>query len=134
LLTAALLRGAAILMLPLIPTHSGAFSTMTQRTDVHDLTDAPNVSVQTYRTNDGRHFFKFEFVKVGPVYRVYILSGMDYGSRASDAHSTHRFTDSARNLHYICFDPEPRTLRDAFNVASGWAENTQRYIATGRTF
>ncbi len=107
---------------------------MTQRTDVNDLTNAPTTSIQTYRTNDGRNFFKFEFVKVGSTYRVYILSGMSYGSRDAGPHASHRFTDSARNLHYICFDPEPRTLRDAFNVASGWAENTQRYIETGRSF
>lgn len=107
---------------------------MSQHNNVSDLTNAPASAVQTYRTNDGQAYFKFEFVPVGGVVRVYILSGMNYGGRASDAHSTHRFFDSARDLHYICFDPEPRSLRDAYNVASGWAEHTKRYIETGQSF
>jgi len=107
---------------------------MSQRTDVTDLTDTPTSTTQTYRTNDGRGYFKFEFVQVGSVYRVYILTGMAYGSRATDAHATHRYFDSARHLHYICFDPDPRTLRDAYNVASGWAERTKRYVESGQSF
>lgn len=107
---------------------------MSQRTDVNDLTNNPTSSVQTYRTNDGGAYFKFEFVKVGSIYRAYVLTGMNYGSRATDAHSTHRYFDSSRNLHYICFSPDPQTLRDAYNVASGWAEHTKRYIERGISF
>jgi hypothetical protein len=86
-----------------------------------------------YRTRDGRadYGFSFEGQRDG-TWRVYIQSQPHYGGRATDAHSTHRFSDGSRQ--YICWDRPIRSYEDAKEIAALWADKTQEYIRSGRRF
>lgn len=91
--------------------------------------------VQIYRTKDGGADYKFRFVSTASgTERAYILWQPDYGARDKDAHTTHRYWDSEKQLHYICFDPEPRSRNTMKSVAKQWAENTERYRKNGIRF
>jgi hypothetical protein len=64
---------------------------------------------------------------------IEILSQPPYPSgRASDAHSTHRYGLGSGGYAYICYDPMPRTVRHAKEIAAGWARRTVYYQRTGR--
>lgn len=95
----------------------------------------PSNETLVYRTKDNGHDYKFQFVTTpSGTERAYILSQPNYQGRETDAHSTHRYYDSARGQHYICFDPEPRSRDTIKRVASQWAESTERYRRDGRSF
>ena len=84
-----------------------------------------------YRTKSGRSTFKFYYEQQsGGAIRVYITQQPSYGSRATDAHSTHRYGVGAQP--YICFGTDPTALQDAITFSKSWAELTERYILTGR--
>ena len=85
-----------------------------------------------YKTNDGRDDFVFSIERRGRSFRVYIDQQPPYGRRATDAHSTHRYSDGPR--HYICWDGNMRNWAEAEDVATAWAERTQKYIRTGEGF
>ncbi len=78
------------------------------------------------------NWFQFRFQKVGGVWRIYILRMPSLGGRSGSLHRTHRHTDGVR--HWICYDPEPRTLKDAQAVTRAWADRELEYIATGVPF
>lgn len=83
-----------------------------------------------YRTKDHLIVHKFEFtVMPDGTYRIYILTPLDYGVRATDANSTHRLGPS--NRPYICWAAPIRSLADAKTIASEWADRTQDYIKFG---
>jgi hypothetical protein len=64
---------------------------------------------------------------------IEILSQPPYpAGRASDAHSTHRYGLGSGGYAYVCYDPMPRTVRDAKEIASGWARRTVHYQRAGR--
>lgn len=69
-------------------------------------------------------------------HRIYILTSPSYGSRATDAHSTHRYHDGALNRHFICVAASayPDDLTAARELALMWAQATAEYIATGKKF
>jgi hypothetical protein len=85
----------------------------------------------SYRARDGRTDYKFDIVEHRPgQWRVYIVDQPGYRGRATDAHSTHRLSDSRGQ--YVCWT-QPITSRDhAYTIAASWAEGTQSYISTGR--
>ncbi|MBT3380512.1 MAG: hypothetical protein HN742_00120 [Lentisphaerae bacterium] len=87
----------------------------------------------TYRTKSGRNRFRFAFEKQpdGDV-RAYIENQPSYEGRATDGHSTHRYSDGSRR--YVCYDPMPDNLDDAIEVAKAWADHTEEYVRTGRRF
>jgi len=88
-----------------------------------------------YRTSDGQADFEFNF-STRPFteeVRIYIGNMPSYGSRDTDGHSTHRFRDP-NGAPYICYDPAPTNLTDAFKIAKAWAEKTWRYIKTDQRF
>jgi hypothetical protein len=88
-----------------------------------------------YRTSDGQHDIKFWFKNCSPNgWRAYIMSNIDYGGRASDAHSSHRLYDSTLGLHYICWDRKILTKAQCKTVASQWSDLTINYINNGRRF
>lgn len=74
--------------------------------------------------------FSFER-QAGGRWRAYIEQGMPYGRRRSGLHVTHRLRDGAR--YYVCFTPEPGSLRAMAKVAAYWADMTVVYVRTGRT-
>lgn len=86
-----------------------------------------------YRTSDGAcdYAFSFEELRDG-TWRAYIEQQPSYQGCPTDAHSTHRLSDTGRK--YVCWTQPLRSLADAKQVASAWADNTQEYIRTGRTF
>jgi hypothetical protein len=85
-----------------------------------------------YKTNDGQDDFVFSIERSGRSFRIYIDAHPSYGNRATDAHSTHRYSDGPR--HYICWDGPMRDWAQAEDVATAWAERTQNYIRTGENF
>lgn len=87
----------------------------------------------SYRTLDGaaNYVFAFEEQSDG-TWRVYIERQPSYQGRATGAHSTHRLSDG--NRKYICWTQPLLSLTAAKQVAAVWADKTQEYIRTGRTF
>ena len=88
-----------------------------------------------YRTEDGKHFYEFEFHDVGSHYEIDIISTPSYGGRDTDGHSKH-VLPSDRGGERICFadDSDVRSLSDARKYAEGWAESTSDYINDGKRF
>jgi hypothetical protein len=90
---------------------------------------------RVYRTLDGSADFAFTFTTrpFSNQVRIYITDMPAYGSRDTDGHSTHRFRDP-NGAPYVCYDPMPTNLTDAFQIAKVWAESTWNYIRTGQRF
>ena len=90
---------------------------------------------RVYRTSDGRVDFAFTFTTrpFSDEVRIYINSMPSYGRRDSDGHSTHRYRDP-NGAAYVCYDPPPTNMTDAFKIAKAWAEKTWRYIQFGERF
>ena len=103
------------------------------------VTDRPDAAVQTYQPvgefHDKSYRFTFEYVAQsdGTVH-AYIRKAPGYGGRNAGAHETHRYWDSDREQHYICYEPMPRNKADAMRVSAQWAERTLRYIRHGTRF
>lgn len=95
----------------------------------------PSTECQTYHTKSKQssYLFSYESQADGSE-RAYILDQPHYGHRAMDGYSTHRYFDNVRQLHYICFDPEPRSRNIMKKVASLWAEKTEAYRIYGQAF
>ncbi|AGX88736.1 hypothetical protein [Candidatus Symbiobacter mobilis] len=95
----------------------------------------PSNETLVYRTKSNAIDYKFQFVTTpNGTERAYIVSQPSYQGRPTDAHSTHRYYDSARDQHYICFDPEPRSRDTIKKIASQWAENTESFRREGKRF
>jgi hypothetical protein len=90
--------------------------------------------VYEYRARNYEHFFRFELQPaVAGTIRIAVLEQPGYGMRPSDFHSTHRWHDrSGRTCIDIHPDHAPRTVPEALAWAVYWAEQTSRYIDTGR--
>ncbi len=88
----------------------------------------------TYRTKDGRAYYKFKYIAVSNYYEIDILEMPSYGWRNSSFHVTHRL-NSSRGGYKICFNRgrEPRDITTAKNYSKAWAELTHKYIQTGIT-
>lgn len=74
------------------------------------------------------HTYQFEFIEQddGTIH-IYILRQPSYQSgQDTGGHNTHRYGVGSRP--YICYDPMPRTLSDAKNIALEWAKRTSYYI------
>jgi hypothetical protein len=82
----------------------------------------------------GRRFV-FEFVsqRNGEI-RMYIDRQPNYGGRASDLQSTHRYFEKGR--YYVCVrsDLVPKNFAEARDWATYFASKTVDYIDTGRLF
>ena len=89
----------------------------------------------SYRTNDGKAIFQFRFVYVGSYYEIDIIESPSYADRASGPHDTHRLS-SDRGGYRICVGDNYAvdSLSIARRVAAAWAEQSWRYIKTGRPF
>lgn len=86
-----------------------------------------------YRTKDGAADYKFTFKEYAPGHwRAYIDEQPPYGGRPTGMHETHRLTDNGR--FYVCWAGRLRSEQEVRAVAALWADNTQKYIATGRRF
>lgn len=91
----------------------------------------------TYRTNNGKHYFEFIFEDKGDYFYAHIAGQPNYRNRESDLHSTHRLRSDYPGCSYrICFadDNDVPTLERARKYAESWSEDTVRYIDTGIRF
>lgn len=102
---------------------------------LHDWADDA-FGIFDYETTNRRHSFKFSLEPDGHHVRIYILESPPYGLRATDGHSTHRYFDAERSLSYVCVrdDLQPNTVPEALSWMIFWAEQTGRYIDSGRGF
>ena len=85
-----------------------------------------------YRTLDGTMDYEFCFVHLSGGWRIYILDQPSYAGWPQDSHATHRHFDKVGP--YICWDIPITTLEDAKKITARWAEATERYRKTGKTF
>lgn len=84
-----------------------------------------------YRASGGVDYaFRFAWIPGPETWRIYIVRQPSYGSRSSDAHSTHRL--GLPTQPYVCWAGALPTFSAARAVAALWADSTQRYIATGQ--
>jgi len=103
------------------------------------VTVSPNISNRSqeytlnYEANSilRNRYFNFKLKYKGGSWRAYILNSMNYGTRSSDAHSTHRLYDSELNLNYVCWSVPIQDLEQITKIAKMWADATMRYIKTG---
>lgn len=91
----------------------------------------------TYYAND-RHnrtdkWFKFYYKKVNGEWLTYIKRMPSLNGRDGNLHLTHRYCNSSGE-YWICYDPQPRTLKDAQTISRAWADRELEYIATGTPF
>ena len=89
-----------------------------------------------YYAND-RHnrkdkWFQFKYKKVGNEWLTYILRMPSLNGRDGNLHITHRYRNG--NTYWICYDPQPTTLRDAQIISRAWADRELEYISTGTHF
>ncbi len=83
-----------------------------------------------YRTKDGQADYEFSFEqRPNGDWRAYIVSQPSYGSRPTDADSTHRLTDNGRK--YVCWTAPIRSREDLKQVVALWSDSTQDYIKYG---
>jgi len=83
---------------------------------------------ENYVSNHGNHY-AFTYEMTGGMWRVYVDRQPNYGYRATDSYSTHRYGISIRP--YICWTQPLKTRKDAEAIAHLWANGTDTYIATG---
>ena len=81
------------------------------------------------RTGD----FQFEHREVDGEWRAYIRQQPDYGDRADDPHSTHRYRDN-RGDSFVCWSEPVRSRAESESVAKLWAKKTEAYIEGGEPF
>jgi hypothetical protein len=87
-----------------------------------------------YRTKDGLSDYGFSFESQSDgSWRAYIVSMPSYGHRDTSLHVTHRLRD-LDGRYYVCWSQPLYSLEDIKKVAALWADLTQEYIKTGRTF
>ncbi len=84
------------------------------------------------RHRQADNWFQFEYRKEDGEWLVYILRMPNLRGRDPGAHETHRYTDG--ESYWICYDPQPRRLRDAQTITRAWADRELEYIATGVLF
>lgn len=82
-----------------------------------------------YRSQDGRHYFNFEFKDGGGHIDVQCNNHPSLNGRDSSASKTHLFSSGK-----VCFagGREPRTQAEAEARAKQWAEYLLEYRRTGR--
>jgi len=81
----------------------------------------------TYRSCDGRAYFRFQFTPYGGDIRIHIL---EFPNRSIG--SCHVLQD--RRGPYVCWSSSIPSISAAKAVAAMWAEATVVYQQTGKTF
>lgn len=84
------------------------------------------------RHNQSDKWFQFEYKKENGVWLTYILRMPNLNGRDGNAHITHRYSGGGK--YWICFDPQPKCLKDAQIISRVWADRELEYIATGVPF
>jgi len=92
----------------------------------------PVIYFANARHNQSDKWFKFEYKRENGVWLTYILRMPSLNGRDGNAHITHRYSGGGR--YWICYDPQPRNLKDAQIISRVWADRELEYIATGVPF
>lgn len=71
--------------------------------------------------------YRFNYRYVNGSWRAYIIRTPDL--RNGQYGIPHVLSDG--NMRYICWDRSVNTLKDMQNISRQWADNVQKYIATG---
>ena len=89
----------------------------------------------TYRTRDGKAYFKFSYHRVQYGFEIDIHSHPSYRTRSTDMETIHRLASSREAPYKICVyaSHRPKTLQEAKNLSIAYAEYTWEYIKTGVT-
>ena len=91
-------------------------------------------SVSTYRTQDGKHYYKFDYILEGSYWIVQIISQPSYKELDSSLSITHRMQDEVGKLLIKFKEPHKvDTLPKAQTLSMFWAEATTSYILTRTT-
>lgn len=91
-------------------------------------------SSATYRTKDGKAYFKFKYVDLGKFFEIDILSQPSYNG-FNDSSSVAHWLPSSRGGKKICINSgkEPKSLEKAKHISIDWAELTHNYAKTSVT-
>lgn len=82
--------------------------------------------------NQKDNWFQFEYKKVNGEWLAYILRMPDLNGSDPNLHYTHRYKKDGR--YWVCYDPQPKNLKDAQTISKGWADRELEYITTGVHF
>ncbi|MBO4474698.1 MAG: hypothetical protein J5750_07310 [Clostridiales bacterium] len=89
-----------------------------------------------YFANDPHHrkdnVYRFNYKFVNGSWRAYILQMPSLGNRDDSGYITHRLFDG--DEAYVCWDSSVTSLKDMQIISRAWADNIQKYIATGKHF
>jgi hypothetical protein len=86
-----------------------------------------------YRSNDGKSFYKFRFVKIGENFEILILEQPSYQSRSQDLKSTCRlFSENGYKIDTSSINL--KTLLKTHEFAIKWSQRTDLYIKFGVEF
>ena len=104
-----------------------------QRTVQKQLTELGPVNYYANeRHNQTDKWFQFMYRKVNDQWLTYILRMPSLNGRDGNCHLTHRYKKD--NTYWICYDPQPKTLKEAQIISKAWADRELEYIATGVPF
>lgn len=81
-----------------------------------------------YNLPDKEYRFKYRYVN--GTWRAYIIRTPE--TRNGQYGTPHTLRDG--DMRYICWDQKVATLKDMQTISRQWADNVQKYIATGRSF
>lgn len=93
------------------------------------LTASTTACRKTYRSRDGRHYFKFTFVPRGSHLDIYCTQHPGFNGQDTSVSRSHLYDSGL-----VCFvsGQEPRTQREAETRASQFAEYFLVYRMTGK--
>ena len=77
-------------------------------------------------------WFQFMYRLVNGEWLTYIIRMPGLNGRDGNLHLTHRYKNG--DIYWICYDPQPRTLKDAQIISRAWGDRELEYITTGVPF
>jgi hypothetical protein len=90
--------------------------------------------VYTYRSENGQHYYKFDYIPQDNYWLVQIISQPSYNELDSSLPITHRIQDKVGKVLIKFREPHKvDTLPKAQTLSMFWAEATTSYILTGQT-
>lgn len=91
-------------------------------------------AVYTYRTKDGQHYYKFDYIQGETFWKVQIISQPSYQDLDASMFTTYREQDEDGRVLIRFNEPQKvDTLGKAQQLSMFWAEANTSYILTGNT-
>jgi len=98
------------------------------------LNNNTSLRYTTKSTYGSKMKFVFRYIYVDTSWRAYIVSSPGYGYRSTSMGDTHRYYDTGRSMHYVCWTQPLTRFADVVEISKVWARETAKYIATGESF